>query len=561
MSEQTGPLSPEFRANAQTLLTVRSAIAQSMGMSFDGKRDLYKACGYPQDIEHTTYYNRYLRGDIAKAVVEAFPDACWQVDPIVWDTDKATQESPFEEAWKEMTLKTSLLSELKQADILAGIGQYSVLYLGFDDSSDVTKEPKKGSKLLYVTAFREGNAAISTTVSDPSNERYGLPESYTLTVDTATAVKATVSKSLMNVHWSRCIHFADNRVDSKVLGHSRLEAVWNRLQDIDTIMGGGAEGYWRAGFPGIFFGLDKDARTTPASTAAFNEQIENYIHSFSRVIKGQGITPHQMSATLQSPLGQLQCELWLVAATTRIPYRILTGAEQGEMASTKDQDNWNTRVGARRLRFCDPYMLRAVINRLIQYGALPPPQEDKYDTEWPSGREEKESEQLANKKVKLELISAYLSGGVEQMIPREKFMLEFLGMDEDEIQEALDAADAAAEEEMLQAEKDQAAIEAQTPPPPETPANTPPQPPKPAQPKALPVQQPAKGFRALWDKAREVLGMKEEPVGIKINDQVEVEMPGGEKVEGTIVGKDLKGNALMLTKEGVVVAIPETVEE
>lgn len=561
MNEETGPLSPEFRANAQTLMTVRSAIAQSMGMSFDGKRDLYKSCGYPTDVTHTQYYNRYVRGDIAKAVVEAFPDACWQIDPTVWDTDKATQESPFEMKWKEICLKSQLLSELKQADILAGIGQYSVLYLGFSDTQDVTKEPKKGAELLYVTAFREGNAAISTTENDRTSPRFGLPTSYSFTVETAAGGAATSSTSLMNVHWSRCIHIADNRVDSKVLGRSRLEAVWNRLQDIDTIMGGGAEGYWRAGFPGIFFGLDKDARTTPASTAAFNEQIENYIHSFSRVIKGQGITPHQMSATLQSPLGQLQCELWLVAATTRIPYRILTGAEQGEMASTKDQDNWNTRVGSRRLRFCDPYMLRAVIDRLVEIGALPTPQDGKYDTEWPSGREEKESEKLDNRKRKMELISSYLSGGVEQMITREKFMLEFLDMDEGEVQEALDAADAAAEEEMAQAEADQAAIAAQQPAAPETPPNTPPQPPKPAQPKALPVQQPAKGFRALWDKAREALGMKEEPVGIKVNDQVEALMPGGEKIEGTIIGKDLKGNAIMLTKEGMIVALPEIVEE
>lgn len=433
-------------------MTVRRAVMSSMGLSYDGQRDLFAACGYPKVISSQDYYDRYSRGDIAKALVEAFPDACWQVDPEVWDTDDADEKSPFEEAWEQLLDETNLLAELKLLDVLSGIGRYGCLFLGFSDSADLSQPPKHGSKLLYATAFREDNAPISSTVSDVSNVRYGMPEYYQLNTDGGVAQDSR--RSLPNVHWSRIIHVLDNRVDSKVFGQSRLHAVWNRLMNIDVILSGGAEGYWRAGFPGIMFSADKDARMTPDGKKDFNEQVQNYVHNLSRVIRAQGIDAKPLSSPLQSPLGILQCQLWMISATSRIPYRILTGAEQGEMASTKDQDNWNTRVSARRLRHCDPYILRATIDRLIEYGVLPAPKDGTYKTEWPSGREEKESEQIENNARRVDMTAAYLSGGVEQLIPRMNYMVDFLGMSVEEAEDLLKAADATAEEEAQRAAAD-----------------------------------------------------------------------------------------------------------
>lgn len=553
-----------LRANAETLMTVRRAISTSLGVTFDGKRDLYKACGYPKDITHQEVVNRYTRGDIAKTVVEAMPDLCWQVDPEVWDEDDASKETEFEKEWKRLVDEVEILSEMRQLDVLAGLGQYAVLYLGFDDTADLSLPPRKGSKLLYTIAYREGNAAISQTEGDTKNMRFGRPLLYQLTADGGIAGSKTIS----NVHYSRIIHFVDNRIDSINYGSSRLHPVWNRLLDIDTIMGGGAEGQWRAGFPGIFFGMDKDARMTPEGKADFDEQVRNYTMNLDRVIRGQGITPHSMSSQLISPLGQLQAELWMISATSRIPYRILTGAEQGELASSKDQDNWNTRGSSRRLRTCDPRILKPTIRRLIEIGSLPAPKNGRFQTEWPSGREEKESEIIGNKAAKVIMAGSYLNGGVEQLIPRESFMVDFMGMSVEEAQSYLEQADAAAQEQMEAAAADQKAAEEEAAQLASkelagaggTETGTTPVPP-PQKPSAPPSPRSIKGLRALWDAARAALGRKDEPSGLSFGDRVEAVMPDGTVAKGKIIGEDLKGNALMFTDDKRVIALPEQIKE
>jgi hypothetical protein len=110
---------------------------------------------------------------------------------------------------------------------------------------------------------------------DPRN---GLPLTYKITY-TEENGKVVVNST---VHWSRVIHIADDCLESEVFGNPLLALVYNRLQDIETILSGGAEMFWRGGFPGMSAQADAGARLTDADKTAVKEQFEKYYEDLAR---------------------------------------------------------------------------------------------------------------------------------------------------------------------------------------------------------------------------------------------------------------------------------------
>jgi hypothetical protein len=58
------------------------------------------------------------------------------------------------------------------------------------------------------------------------------------------------------------------------------------------------------------------------------------------------------------------------------------GSERGELASSQDAANWAGRIAARQLNFAEPVILRALIDRLVKWGALPKPSAGRYTVVW-----------------------------------------------------------------------------------------------------------------------------------------------------------------------------------
>ena len=61
-------------------LTHRLALASQMGFQYRGDRDVYQALGYPlqASLNYNQYYERYLRQDIAKAIIDRPVKASWK---------------------------------------------------------------------------------------------------------------------------------------------------------------------------------------------------------------------------------------------------------------------------------------------------------------------------------------------------------------------------------------------------------------------------------------------------------------------------------------------------
>ena len=81
--------------------------------------------------------------------------------------------------------------------------------------------------------------------------------------------------------------------------------------------------------------------------------------------------------------GAADLYLKLISATTRIPVRILTGSERGQLASSQDDENWADVISARQEQHVGPALLMPVINRLIWLGVLPEPTNTAVSIRWP----------------------------------------------------------------------------------------------------------------------------------------------------------------------------------
>jgi hypothetical protein len=454
-------------------LLSRSKLGSFLGQTFGGDRDIYEVVGYQKTLQYEHFEAKYQRQDIAKRIVNAYPDATWRMEPEVYDTEEA-KESVFEKAWKALLEKVRVFSYLNRADKLAGLGRYSILLLGVDDapnkkssgsSSQVSKleiPATKASKLLFSQPYPEDHAVILTWDQNVKSPRYGLPLTYQITYDMGqssigearTSVGVAPSQTYV-VHHSRVIHVAEDCLISDVYGIPRLEAVYNRLDDLEKLIAGSAEMFWRGGYPGFSFEMDADSQELDAAgKTAMDTEIKKYIHGINRYMRLQGVTARNLSSPVADPTPNVTVQIQMISAATGIPQRILTGSERGELASTTDQENWNNRVAERRTDFAEPIILRPFVQRLIDLGILPTPKNNKFMVDWPDAQMLTEKEQQDIKKSKVDMIAAYISGGLDALIPPMFFLTRFLDMDEEEAQEIIDEAMKKMEEEQAQIEED-----------------------------------------------------------------------------------------------------------
>jgi len=421
-----------------SVLTERASLAARMGKSFGTNRDLYAALGYTKFPTFDDYYSKYIRQDIAKAIVEALPNACWRKKPIVTELNSDPGKlTKFEEEWNTLIKDFSVWHYLTRADRIAGIGQYGVMLIGYQDGKELREPVENASELLYLRPYNENNAEISTWVEDSKDPRYGKPETYKLRIRTALSNKSTSTSNVL-VHHSRVIHIAEGLTDDDILGTPRLRPVLNRLNDLDLVAGGSAEMFWRGAFPGYGFKQDADATMDPQDMDDLEDEIQKYMHNLERFIRLKGISVENLTTQVADPSNHVSVLVDLISAATRIPKRILMGSERGELASSQDERSWDNRVDERRRDFCEPMILRPFIDDLISAGVLSSPAEE-YVIVWPDISVPTEKETAEVVKIKTEAFAKYVSSpGADQLIPPEIYLKTYLGHSDEEIQEMME---------------------------------------------------------------------------------------------------------------------------
>ena len=428
-----------------TALTMRGAVSSYLGKSFSGDRDLYTALGYTVDPIFSHYMARYERQDLARAIIDAPVRACWRQLPEL--TESQEDETEFESQWIELVDHRSIYHYLSRCDRLGSIGQYAVLLLGFDDGAELTEPVVSAKDLLYLMPYTQDAASIDQYDKDPKSERYGQVNQYSINMSVGTAETSMTKK----VHWSRVIHVSEDNLSSDVFGTPRLQAVLNRLQDIEMISGGSSEMFWRGGFPGFGLKVDSDARVGKQDLPDLEDEMKKYIDGLQRYIRLEGITIQELKPQIADPSSHINILIDLIAAAVRIPKRILLGSERGELASSQDETNWAQRIDERRREHCEPKLLRPLIGRLIEVGVLAEPKEG-YTVDWPdlltpSDKEKAEVGQIRSKALK-DYVEA---SGASDMLPPSIFLRHFLHFTTDEI----DQIEAAVEQMHVEADSDE----------------------------------------------------------------------------------------------------------
>ncbi len=414
----------------------RANLANRLGKdSYGGDRDIYQALGYPGEIKFADYFARYKRQDIAKAIIDRPVKATWRGDIRITETQQAN-DTELENAWRTLEKDLGLKSRFLRVDKLSGIGKYGVLLLGLSDvrkDSDFTK-PVSGKtlKLLYVKPLSENSAKVNKYVKDSQDPRFGLPETYQITVKN----RSDGSTRTMLVHHSRVIHIVDDLLEDETEGNPRLQPVYNRLMDLEKVVGGDAEMFWRGARPGYAGTLDPKYKMTNTTLSDLQDQVDEYEHNLRRILLNEGIELKSLAQQIADPKGHVEVLVQMICAEKEIPKRILLGSERGELSSNQDRQEWMEYVQSRREEFAEPRIIRPFVDRCIEYGILPDPKSEQndYEVTWNDLFSISDKDRSDIGKIRADAWKAYSSNPVAtETMPPELAAELFLGLDEDQL--------------------------------------------------------------------------------------------------------------------------------
>ncbi len=415
--------------------TMRRELIQKL---LDDTRDLDVECGYPSAISVADYHNTYDRNGIGTRVVELWPDECWNVTPEIVEGEEKT-ESKFEKEWKELEKKFHLCSYLRRVDVLSGIGRYGVLLIGVNDGKKLSEEVAgKKHELTYLKPMCEYVIEVKDKETDVTKPRFGLPTKYSIKTE---AIGGETSAGETEVHWTRVLHVADNRGVSETYGRPRLQAVYNYVLDLKKTLGGSAEMFWKGGFPGYVFEINKE-RSDPLTTeekASLKEEFLNFSNKLQRYIALVGITAKSLTPQIADPSSQFTTQLKAICITLGVPYRVFMGTEEAKLAGAQDSKAWNRRIVKRQNDYVTPMIIRPFVDRLMELGVLPESKD--YEVKWPNLEELDPKEAAEVAKNKTEAMVKYAAGGAESVMAPFHFLTLVLGYTDDEAKEIMEQAE------------------------------------------------------------------------------------------------------------------------
>lgn len=366
-------------------LTMRDRLASALGTSHGGERDIYEIYGYPDSPSFSTLYNYATRQGMAHRIVRGVPKSCWSDGFKIYADDTLQTEIMIDE------LATMCNAGFEQvairADSLNRIGSFSAIFVGVPDGLDPS-EPigtvrGKALDAVYFRPFAYDGIEPHTYDTDPMSERFGLPEHYQLHVMGRGDTEKDQARQPIVAHWSRVIHIVEEPFDSDIEGVPALLPVFNRMLDLDKVLGGSAEAYFRNARGKVGFEVDKEFGTelicNPEAKAEFDNAAKGFTNNWQDQIVAVGSKVVPISTAHQSPIDTVKSLIWEISGQTRIPVRFLTGEGSGQLAGSEDKLAYNSLIDDRQRTFCEPIVKRA-LSILSDCGAITLP--DKFHIEW-----------------------------------------------------------------------------------------------------------------------------------------------------------------------------------
>lgn len=408
-----------LRANSSIPLD-RGGLARRAGHtgeSYGGKRDRYEALGYPQtdELEFKDFLGAYNRNPYAVPVVDLPPMKTWSERPEVSDMADVDGKTDFEKDVSALfdgePLRRSLLHRLHNADRMARLGEYSLIWFSVRDGANDLSQPLEDGSLnglddiVYIGVFDQRHVHDMETEGDMASERFGLPITYDIDPDLSGG-----EENVHTVHHSRVVHVpGEDTRGSDLFSVPILRSGWNTFENIEKLLGASAEGFWRGAYPGIVVSRNPDVQFSDDG-AGIQNQVDKYEHGMRRSLFPQGADVKTLTPNIADPSGHMDEQVNALSACYDIPQNILTGNELGERATSEDRNTFHESIRSRQLHYAGPMLLRAVFDWLTDKGGVRPPRGDGYDTEWPALSEVSEQEQAEIEHTRAQAL-AKASGG------------------------------------------------------------------------------------------------------------------------------------------------------
>ena len=459
MSEKPNKVT-ELVASLQTLSNRVFRPFYEMGKQYQGNRDIYQALGYEKDLEYEDYWLKYKRQDIARAAIHRLATHVWRGGFKLKLGDEH-DDDPIEKAYDELSRTLNLPGVYMRADILTMLGRYGGILIGFGDANNKEQlmEPPSGKQeLRYLRPLGEDSMRISKVEPDPSNPRYTKPLLYEVTIarptDNISRNPVRLSTDTLTVHHERIIHITYDALEDHTYGTPFLEAVYNRLEDLEKLAGGSAEMFWRGARPGYQGVVDPEHDLDADTDEEMKKALQEFEHNLRRVIMFEGVEFKPLAMQVADPMGHFDVQIQLISAALGIPKRILTGSERGELASLEDRQNWFEIVTGRREYYAEAHIIRPFIDRMIKYGVIPPPGEQVIKIKWQDLDATSERSRMEVNRIKSEILLNYTQNpAAVDIMPPELFAEMFLNLPESDVQKIVEAYNAMVEKEEKEMEE------------------------------------------------------------------------------------------------------------
>ncbi len=439
----------------------------------DERRDYNKECGYPASPTAQQFQDLFERDPIANRIVTLLPEECFKMSPAIYETeDLGTADvkvkTAFEKSWARHVRQVAsqqkswhaddaasvIVEKWRQLDIQSGIGTFGIIFIGFKDGQKDLSQPvvpKAGMEVSYIRVFPESLVQILEKEADLSSPRYGQPTKYEITVDdpnNSTESILQVGSQTILVHWTRVIHCpSDEANTSEVYGKERMRVHLNRLIDLTKLYGGSGEMYWRGAFMGI--SIEGNQGITSLPVDAIRKAVLDYQNGLTRYMAMAGASVKNLSPQVVDPNKQIDAHLTAICIKMGCPKRVFMGSERGELGSSQDQAQWDDIVRGRQNSRCSPRIIIPYVDRLIWAGVLEQPGEEGWRCFWPDLDSMTARDVAEIGATKTDALNAYISSGADTAVPLKNWLIQFMGFEQEEAQQMVDAARAATKSDSL----------------------------------------------------------------------------------------------------------------
>ena len=447
---EDGPL--ELTAAEQVDLTMRQTLAAVLGENVHGGDDefsYYDVFEWDRNPGVDQFYALALRNPYAFAVTFLPASTCWRDPPEVVDEADAADDgqTDFERDVQALVDEHDVWEYCKRADKLAGIGEFGVLVLEFDDvqQTDVVDGDQDNAgegegeinteafatpvsnpeQLIGLRPFSE-ESIDDVELGGPGSGRWGEPLMYRLDLsdedDDEDATVAQTGPDTMRVHHSRVIHVpSDVQLDDEVRGVPRQQPVYNNLIDIERTLGSAGQLAYRAAAWGININIDKDYDLEDGGDD-LREALHRWEVGLENVLRTHGAADVQsLGGEEIDPSGVIDPNIEAISSQPYMPPQsVLKGNETGERATTQDLKDWYGEMGERRRTYDEPTLVRALVDTWLEHDLVADPQGDGYDVEWTPLHETSEADEAAIQLDRAKMLKQWTNGTPDDYLTREQ---------------------------------------------------------------------------------------------------------------------------------------------